>query len=1112
MNQTNFNDSCGEVINPQIRSSDEDEKAYEEEKERPSSEWGIPGNYVQVVHPARTIDQNDGAKITPLDVLNATEHSLNLLVESKTSELNTLGIKSTGPLLGPMELNLDAPCFKPLSSDEVYRRQPRSKRGKPKPWTPPVNSRGNVISNFSFSFFLGIDFEASGITQTEHILQDLSNLVSFDTLPGYLDTGVFSKSSDNWKQWAGEEDCPGIKIFNPFSLPKRPICDGEVWIGIHVPHTTAEFFKYGPFVGVKNGKKSEYHVAIHQESWKAFKYPITPIPSTYQVKQLQGGWVMITSKNSPTFQNNTIVHLTESFPPDRVLAENTRVKPFQTTLSSWRTVLDAVLTEFPHLENKHHKVKLKHIDPTIKGLNDTTLSKNWIEIATVTSFMRQIVGDSIISALIEAGLVDSESYGTQLEYCVAKVTALQTSYQNLSLYQAITVKNWLSLTTPRRYPYRFTLFVVLSFLVILGVTVMGLYLDGHSTASLSLCLVALVFSILIYRIHLSSISVLIEIEKPPPPWRTQPRARTFEVNGDVSAFSHLGKFFSPDSYLKPVGSLITFLEKTYEFETFERSNRTSAVFWALRGFNKTFIQPAECPQSIISAIRRYMKPPQSRPEMAEISQMGARFRSYLRGNDNGTQHVSDSPRMENTWFNKFDWSQTILDNYLETHPEKRTFYLNAFLRFVLGRLLPGSCSAMVKLDETLLGDPNEPEKLSKARMIVNPGPLFASLTAPIAAELTSRLKHILKHRSLEKTVCNFRSLGSLEVHLVWGSGLTPSEINNELQRMLDADADSVWIWAAGDDSLVGLFLQGRWKFIEADFSGYDASQSYIKTKTGLSWGSIDESLRLCERLGMTQETKKHFIKIITNSINFKFQIDRDSYQTFNLKPRYDKENECTYYPLPSGIAVTTLFNTSTTMSAWFHVLSVCPELSDKALKSCFEKLGFKLKFCKFYEDISDVTFLKMTPCKVIKTELAPPYTLGKYVWVPVLGVCLKAGLCKKNPRVIYPNLTDEEILIRYPHDIACGFVSYPGTIFSRAILNTFRNKFFINDNPIRAWGTNSIVDFESEDISTVVVEEKWDARYGVTFDGFTHFLETVLCLNCDINHEIFGIILERDYN
>jgi len=1046
----------------------------------------------------------------PITMLNNDSVSCNEENQSQcSSEENAAGTITYPPPRNP-SLNPHASPWTPMGGGSPTAFTNPST--KPTAWRAARNKNGKLISTCRFSSMMNIDDELAGFSSLEFVLEALSNFIPFEDTRLFLAPGVnFSSNYKAKKPFAWEfyddNSCPGLKIFGLFDFPDRPIQPNEYWLSRHIPHTTAEFFKYGPFRGVRSAR-GEYKIAIKQKEWQTFPGTIKPTSSLLQTLQLPGGWVFAYHSNSKTFnKSHHLTHIVESQKADRALQERYRQAPLHHIKNHWRDYLDEIVYSSPFAQTGGSLIVTTEKDPTIEAFYDATLSKDFMQTAVTSTTIRAMTSASLINDLCRAGLVSTASYGYQMELAIAYSTTFQTCFQNMSYYQKFTISNWLALTTPRKYPIAWRRLLVFLFLTLLLFSSVLAYYENHTTFSVWCVGVSLAIVSYLYHIHRTSVQILAKAK---PPWLTQPRAYCFSPGFDVPPYLHFGKFFAPDGHLLPSAGIINYLTDQYKNEAYIRGSSVSHVFWSLKGFHNCFIQPADCPQAIISAIKRYMKPPLARPYVDAVGRMGAAFREYIRGD---RRHwAAETPPV-------LTWTEELLTEYLQKHPDKKISYLRSWWEFIHYKLIPGSINAMVKLDETLLGNPEEPEFLSKARIIINPGPLYASLTSPVATMLTDRLKELLRARAADSIGYQVPFLNkSVPFEFIWASGCTPSELNLYLQRMLHSVEDKVWIWAAGDDSLIAIMDQGNWRFIEGDFSGYDSSQTFIKERLGETWGTLVESLHLARELGMDSNTEKLLVKIITSSINFRFRTGHNDFQTFNLRNKMDEDTEATYYPLPTGIAVTTLFNTSVTMSAWFHVLTSITTLDETSLRSCFETLGFNLKICKFHDVVSAVTFLKMTPCCVTRSSLSAPYSVGEFVWVPILGVVLKAGLAKKDPRHFYPHLTEEEILIRYPHDISAGFLSYPSTIFTRPLVKKFYQKSFTNETPIRAWGTHSISGFENADIfNHVLVEESWDLRYStpttpVSFEGFENYISEVLTINCNVKHNMFDIILHTDYS
>jgi len=1005
-------------------------------------------------------------------------------------------------------LNHLAKPFVPIESSR--RRKTRSARIIDK-----VNNAftgGVVPYNISFKNMGTIDLKAAKIRSLADVLLELAAHVDFKNLCTlYIDDGVTISETPGDFEYMPMEGAlsHGLKVFNPFCIPDRPIGEDESWLTIGVPPTQAEFFRYGPIVGVKQ-KGNTYRICLETSSgWRALDGCISPIPPrVFEVSQLEGGWVLLRrpsiEKDAPLKKLHfSQIILKESFVPDLGLARNHMNAAF-----SYNLMTDSygyLFHESP-INYVAGRQVLSQIDPTCVFDATNWLNKTWTETNTVVTYLKQIStgNHTIVNILISVGLVDITSLCPQVSYMAAKTIQLQSIFKDLGYFHRFTVQNWAALTNGTQFPLRWNLFFALLLLFIYTIFFTSEYLVGERYLAFETLIGLTFFIVTLLYIHLSAVKAVKE--KPPDgPWLTIPRATDFDA---VQTFAnrYVGKCFDPDSHVRSSGDQMQgFIRNFFSSNPYVKSSTTSACFWRLMGYSRCFIQPAETCSAVVTAIERYCSGASFEWNQSAVLDMGSGFRSLLE------EYLIWGETSE-----QVEWTTSLLQAYLGRRPEKRESYWRANLSYWWGRLLSGSVNAMMKLDETLIGKPESPRALKKCRLIINPGPAMASLTAPVIEQVTTRLKQALQEFNVSQEDRNkIMIVGKLwKIHFIWGSGTTPEQLNMTLQAMVLTSPGHVWIWAAGDDSLVCFKLDKGWRVIEGDFSGFDSSQRLEVNIHGDDEGTLAESLRLMPFLGMDAQSMYLLRKTIVSSVNFRFHTDKGHAYTMNLRPANTSRK---IYPLPSGTAATTLFNTSTTLSAWLYVLRKTKDNTVEDYVRLFRQLGFELKLCKEHSALEDATFLKMTPRRV--KNCAPQrrigiYAIGNLVWVPVLGVGIKAGLCKKDPRTIYPRLSDMEICARYPHDIACGFLSYPSTVMTKAIVQAFYCPNLSRASPVRAWGSHSIIDNDPDFAvyNEVEIDDVWDKRYDA--DEVANSLQNLLQdlkLNAVIQHSLLDKILEIDY-
>jgi len=176
--------------------------------------------------------------------------------------------------------------------------------------------------------------------------------------------------------------------------------------------------------------------------------------------------------------------------------------------------------------------------------------------------------------------------------------------------------------------------------------------------------------------------------------------------------------------------------------------------------------------------------------------------------------------------------------------------------------------------------------------------------------------------------------------------------------------------------------------------------------------------------------------------------------------------------LPSGISVTTLFNTLTTMMTWFNVLISMRAANTHCIEERFLDFGFLIKL-QTTSNVVGSTFLKKIVCSTSEEN--------QYVFTNLLGINMKFGVCKKgNLKDIYgklkPNGQYTDFIHQFLSDVASGYASTQMNPLSKAIYDKFC-KFAVNDRYLSHHDDYAILNYAEACHQVPLNEVDWSPLY-----------------------------------
>lgn len=308
----------------------------------------------------------------------------------------------------------------------------------------------------------------------------------------------------------------------------------------------------------------------------------------------------------------------------------------------------------------------------------------------------------------------------------------------------------------------------------------------------------------------------------------------------------------------------------------------------------------------------------------------------------------------------------------------------------------------------------------------------------------------------------------------------------------------------GDDSWVHVTMNGQEFMLEGDFSKYDQSQGFTGSMENPM--SLDHMCNMTSMLGLGDD----IIRTIKQMLSIPIKFEGDDGEFVSLE--YERPI------LPSGISVTTLFNSLTTMTIWYNVLlrtAGTNAFSTTQLKSLFADYGFAIKL-NVTNTIIGSTFLK----KIVLSS-----NKHKYQFVNLFGITTKFGLCKKSDlRVIYngklwKDQSYDVLIEQFLSDVANGYLSSQLNPFTKTIVDKFVKRPMSDAGKEYLYNPYKVIETDVYD-QTSLIDIDWRPlydRYGFDDLAFRQLFTSVESMKIQENlsdncQHMLREIVEVDYN